>query len=99
MRQLASIFFSLLFLVFLATPTYVDFFDDSIDISYIHTSTENEKNNSERVIGEIENKLFEKLISYNFCPNILSKKHVLGLSKSIWETLYYDINSPPPEIA
>ncbi len=98
MRQFVSLFFILLFGAFLATPTFVAFFDNSPDISYIHSTTEEEKTHSERSIDESENKQIHKIYSYDSDLNGLNTKNSIKSSEPIWSKIYFEINSPPPEI-
>ncbi|WP_339609561.1 hypothetical protein [uncultured Planktosalinus sp.] len=98
MRQLLSIFFAILFVAYLATPLFIVFFDNSTDISYIHSYTEQEKNNSELVIEESENKQFHKMYSNDSGLFELNTKQTLKNTESNWSTIYFDINLPPPEL-
>lgn len=99
MRQVVIIFFILLFGAFIATPTFVAFSENSIDLSYIHSSTEEEKTNSERIIDEIENKQINKIYYYNSNLTGLHTKHPLAVPDHNWSTIYFEINSPPPDIS
>ena len=97
MRQFFSIFFVILFVAYLATPVFIVFFDKSTDISYIHSYTEQEKNNSELVIEESENKQINKVYSIDSGLFGLNTKQTLKDQESRWSTIYFEINSPPPE--
>lgn len=99
MRQLVSIFFILLFGAFLATPTLVVFFDNAPDLSYVHSSTEEEKTNPERIIDESENTHNKKIYSFDSNLNGLHTKHILEAPEPNWSSIYFEINHPPPELS
>lgn len=98
MRQILSIFFVVLFVAYLVTPVFVVFFDNSTDISFIHSYTEQEKNNSELVVEESENKQINKMYSNDSSLFGLNPKQTLKNPESSWSTIYFEINSPPPEL-
>lgn len=80
-------------------PTYVAFVDNTIDISQIHASTEEEKKNTERFIAESENQPNDKIFSFNPYLNGFYKKLILATPAPSWSSIYFKINSPPPEIS
>lgn len=98
MRQIVSIFFILLFGAFLATPTFVAFFDNSPDISYIHSTTEEEKTHSDRSIDQSENKQINKICSQESNLYGVNTKSSSVAPEHNWSGVYFEINSPPPEI-
>lgn len=78
------------------TPTCVTLFDSSIDISHIHSSTEEEKNTVERFIDESEN---EQINSFDSDLNGFHKKLVIENPALFWDSIYFKINSQSPEIS
>lgn len=97
MRQLISLFLILLFSAFIATPTFVVLSGSSIDISYLHSSSEEEKTHNERFFEESENKKLNNF--YTFDSSLLDsyKKRILDTPNSLWNPIYFDIQIPPPE--
>lgn len=98
MRQLISIFLISLFVAFIATPTFVAITETTIDISTLHTSSEEEKTQNERFFEEIENKkpnyfIFDLAMLYS------GKKHDSEAPHSLWNDIFFDIQIPPPDLS
>lgn len=95
-RNIVSISFSIVFLVFLMAPTIIAMMDDSTDISMFYTSSEEEekgidKNKEVEVLFfEIENPQFDITI-------LKSNKH-LGFCFKTYPKPHLNLISPPPEV-
>ena len=94
-RRVISIWFSVIFVAFLAAPTIITLVDDSIDISVFYASTEEEEK------GHEKNKDFEKIFIEN--PKIEStlvqieiKDDLAYISKK-YPKPHLNLISPPPE--
>jgi len=93
-KNISSIFLTLIFVAFIMAPTIIRLIDDSVDISIIYTTSEEEKGGEK--IKEIEVLFFELKHSLD--------EEVLSLNNS---TSYYyfknylkphlNLISPPPE--
>lgn len=98
MRNLVSVFFTILFLVFLATPSIISTLETNFDFSYIYSSAEEEQKSEEKSFGEKSPKLISKFFSYNFSHSEFLSNTTPGFHMNYWETVYFELHSPPPEI-
>tara|TARA_R110002072_G_scaffold174802_19_gene330580 strand:+ start:1498 stop:1797 length:300 start_codon:yes stop_codon:yes gene_type:complete len=99
MRQLISLFLILLFSAFIATPTFVVLSGSSTDISYLHSSSEEEKTHNERFFEESENKKLNNFYTFESALLDSYQKFILGVSYSLWNPIYFDIQVPPPDLS
>lgn len=91
-----------LFSAFLVTPTLVSLIEQDADMSYVYNFSEEEENsssNSGKKHGDqLETKLLPNseysLIYSEFDNASLSDRYILNLS-----IVYFDLLSPPPELA
>ena len=90
-----AIFFSFLFILFISVPTVVILVDDSIDISFLYNSSEEEE--QEHEIDE-NVKIFmaqENIIKLEFI-NVRTEK-TSGFFKMNYPKPYINIVFPPPQ--
>ncbi len=99
MREFYSIFFLLIFTGFLLTPTFVACFDNTVDLSYIFSTTEEEQNGDERNLADKSPKLISKFFSFNFNFSEFLGKSIPDIHLDNWNTVYFELHSPPPELA
>jgi len=97
MRPFLSIFLILLFGGFIATPTFVVLNEIPIDISILHSSTEEEKSQNECLFEENETNRHYNFFSLNTILLDSFQKNILDNSDSFWNTIYFDIHITPPE--
>lgn len=101
MRQLA-IFFILLFAAFLIMPTTVTLIKRDADVSYLFNFSEEEEHNSgsndENNAKENQWKLFSES-EPNFVFTALNKRAFQTHYKRSVQIIYFELLSPPPEIA
>jgi len=95
LKNIGSIFLSLIFLAFLAAPTIISLVDDSVDISVFYSTSEEEEKSSET------SKTFEVVFN-----NLTGNDADFSFTKSINHPGYYfkkypkphlNLISPPPE--
>lgn len=80
------------------TPTVVTVIKNSIDISYVYSVNEEEKNNSEeRTFSEKHTKFINKYLTLSLGLMEFSESNFSTLLNKHWSTVYFELNSPPPE--
>lgn len=90
-RKIISIFFTVLFLAFITAPAVITMVDDSVDISYFYSITEEEEKG-----GKIEILLTKDFISQS--DFALSEKAVNeGYYFKKYPKPHLNLVSPPPE--
>lgn len=94
-RGVISLSLAVLFVVFLTAPTIIALVDDSIDISMIYNTSEEDDKGSEKN-KEIEVLYTELNHNLNevFC---ISNKNYTGYSFSHYPKPHLNLISPPPE--
>ncbi|WP_162984892.1 hypothetical protein [Mesonia aquimarina] len=101
MKTLAVIFI-LLFAAFLITPTAVTLIKHNADVSYVFNFSEEEEHTSgssdENNVKENQWKLFSEG-EPNFVFTVLNKKAFQIHYKRSTEIIYFELLSPPPEMA
>lgn len=98
-KSFISIFMSLLFLGFIATPTVVTFIDDSIDMSFYYSFAEEEEQGCEKNGNNKEkNILFLELnfLEADFISNEAENNLEYFFKK--YTTPHKNLISPPPEV-
>ena len=93
-KSIGSIFFTLIFVAFLMAPTIIRLIDDSIDISVVYTTSEEEKGGEkikdiEVLFFELDHCLDEEVLSLN---NSTSHYYFKNYIKP-----HLNLISPPPE--
>ena len=86
-RNIVSIFFSIIFLVFISAPTIISMVDDSIDVSLFYTSTEEEEK------GQEKNKDNEVLF-FEFIETVSD----FDSNETEYNSEYYFKNYPKPHL-
>lgn len=99
MSRHISIFFVIIFGLFIVTPTVVTAIKSTIDISYVYSVTEEEQSNSERTIAENHTKILTKQLSWALGFLEFSESNQNTYYNKIWKPVYFDLLSPPPEHA
>lgn len=94
-RQIISIFFSMLFLAFLAAPSVIVLVDDSIDVSMFYASSEEEEKGSEKN-KDIE-VLFTDGIGNELVFNSKQTSNNLGYFFKNYPKPQLNLISPPPQ--
>jgi hypothetical protein len=94
-RQIISLSFTLLFALFLTVPPVIVMLDDSVDISIIYGSAEEEEKGSKK------NKELEVLF-FELDPNVdgmdnLSNKNLSNYFFKNYSNPHLNLLSPPPE--
>jgi len=93
-KSIGSIFFTLIFVAFLMAPTIIRMIDDSIDISVVYTTSEEEKGGEK--IKDIEVLFFE--LNHSLDEEVLSLSN--GTSHYYFKNYlkpHLNLISPPPE--
>ncbi|MEX0997059.1 MAG: hypothetical protein WDZ45_08420 [Flavobacteriaceae bacterium] len=98
MRPFLSIFLTLLFAAFIATPTFVVLNEIPIDISSLHSTNEEEKSQKDRNFVEYETKRIHNFHTLEASLLDSFQKNILKSPNSLWNAIYFDIHIPPPEI-
>lgn len=98
MRSFLSIFLILIFGAFIATPTFVVLNEIPIDISNLHTTTEEEKSQKQSTFEESETKRIHTFHALEATFEGLFQKNILKSPNSLWNVIYFDIHIPPPEL-
>lgn len=84
-------------MAFIATPTFVAYFDNTIDLSYVYSTTEEEQNGDERTFGEKHNKLINTFQSISLEFIKLNRKNAFSSQNLKLNAIYFELHSPPPE--
>lgn len=84
-------------MAFIATPTFVAYFDNTIDLSYVYSTTEEEQNGDERTFGEKHNKLINSIQFISLDLIKLNKKSSFNSHEFKLNSVYFELHSPPPE--
>jgi len=94
-KKLVSIFLSVIFLLFIVTPTIIIMVDDSIDISIVFsTSEEEEKGNEKHLDIEV---LFSKLKANDSDLDLAVNENNLEYCYKKYPKPHLNLLSPPPE--
>lgn len=98
--KLLSLFFVILFGLFIATPTVVMLIKSNSDLSVVYNVTEEEQNNNEeRSIAENHSKILNKHLSFSLGFLEFSKTDISIYYNKSWAPVYFELTSPPPELA
>jgi hypothetical protein len=95
-RNIVSISFSIVFLVFLIAPTIIAMMDDSTDISIFYTSSEEEEKGIEKN-KEVE-VLFFEIENAQFDIAVLKSKNYLGYCFKTYPKPHLNLIFSPPEV-
>jgi hypothetical protein len=95
-RNTVSILLSIIFWAFLTAPSVLSMIDDSIDISILYESSEEEEKGSEN-IKDIEIK-FSELNGNEANLDSTEAENNLGYSTKNYPNPHLNLVSPPPEI-
>jgi hypothetical protein len=95
-RNIVSISFSILFLVYLMAPTIITLIDDSADISVFYASSEDEEKGTDKN-KEIE-VLFLEIENPQFNVTLLKSENNLGYCFKNYPKPHLNLISPPPEL-
>jgi len=93
-KNISSIFLTLIFVAFMMAPTIIRLIDDSIDISVVYTTSEEEKGGEkikeiEVLFSEVKHCLDEEMLSLNNSTSYYYFKNYLKP--------HLNLISPPPE--
>lgn len=95
-KQGISIFFSVIFLLFIVTPTVMIFVDDTVDVSMFFTSSEEEEK------GQEKHKDIEVYIAELNCDDLnfgsFKAKNKKGYYYKKYPKPHLNLISPPPEL-
>ncbi len=94
-RQIISLSFTLLFALFLTVPSVIVMLDDSVDISIIYASSEEEEKGSEKN-KELEVLFFELDLDEDGIVS-LSNKNLVNYFFKNYSNPHLNLLSPPPE--
>ena len=101
MKTLAVLFF-LLFAAFLITPSAVTLIKQNADVSMVFNYSEEEEHNSgssdENTVKENQCKLFSEKGQYFVFTTLNKKSFQTHYNRSTLK-IYYELLSPPPEVA
>ena len=89
-----ALFFSIIFLSFIIAPTIITMVDNSIDISFVYSNSEEESNNK---IGEKEKIVFSSIRVDDFAFSSTKKVSALTHSNKNYTKPYLNMVFPPPE--
>ena len=95
LRNLVSIFFSLIFLAFLAAPSIITIIDDSIDVSIFYASSEEEEKGHEK--NKDTEILFSESINNDLVFDSKKTKNNLGYYFKNYPKPHLNLIIPPPE--
>jgi hypothetical protein len=93
-NKIVSIFLSVIFLLFIVTPTIILMVDDSIDISMAFSSSEEEKENEKILDIEV---LFNNLKTDDSDLVFALSENNLGYYHKNYPKPHLNLISPPPE--
>jgi hypothetical protein len=96
-RNTVSILLSIIFWAFLTAPSVLSMIDDSIDISILYESSEEEEKGSEN-IKDIEI-TFSELNGKESDFALTKTENYLGYYSKSYPKLHLNLISPPPEIS
>jgi len=95
LKNIGSVFLSLIFLAFLAAPTIISLVDDSVDISVFYSTSEEEEKSSET--SKTFEIVFNKLTgNYADFSNAKTMNHH-GYYFKKYPKPHLNLISPPPE--
>ena len=94
LRNLVSIFFSLIFLAFLAAPSIITIIDDSIDVSIFYASSEEEEKGHEK--NKDTEILFSESINNDLVFDSKKTKNNLGYYFKNYPKPHLNLIIPPP---
>jgi len=97
MAKTISTFLVSLFMAYMVTPTAVALLDSGFDYSYIYSIVDEEQNGEERKFGEKPTKLLSKFFSFTPNLSIILTKNIPDFHLNDWNTVYFELHSPPPE--
>ncbi len=95
LRNTASIFFSVIFLLYVAAPTIIYIIDDSVDVSVFYTSSEEEEKGHEK--NKDTEVLFLESIDNDFVFDSKKTNNNLGYYFKNYPKPHLNLISPPPE--
>jgi len=95
-RNIVSLSFSIVFLVFLVAPTIIAMMDDSADISVFYASSEEEEKGIDKN-KEVE-VLFFEIENHRFDVTLLVSENNLGHRFKNYPKPHLNLISPPPEL-
>mgnify|MGYP001148006798 CR=1 FL=1 len=94
-KKVVSIFLSVIFLLFIVTPTVIMMVDDTIDISFFYSTSEEEERGHEKQI-DIEI-LFSNLKTNESDLVFTSTENNLGYCYKNYAKPHLNLISPPPQ--
>ncbi|MCL6293606.1 hypothetical protein [Jejuia spongiicola] len=96
LKNIASIFFSVVFLLFTVAPTIIYMVDDSIDVSVFYSSSEEEEKGHEK--NKDTEVLFSESIDNDFVFDSKKTNNNLGYCYKKYPKTHLNLISPPPEL-
>ncbi|PWK20447.1 hypothetical protein [Xanthomarina spongicola] len=95
-KKVVSIFLSVVFILFIVTPTVIMIVDDTIDISIVYSTSEEEERGHEKQIDkEI---LFSNLKSNESDFVFNSTENSVGYCNKKYAKPHLNLISPPPQL-
>ncbi|MFC4722689.1 hypothetical protein ACFO5O_10175 [Geojedonia litorea] len=95
-KKSIAIFFTVLFLAIITTPTIISAIDKSVDISVFYSMSEEEENH------KVANKLFEALFTkpnpVHYYLTSAAVENSLGYYYKTYPKPHLNLISPPPEV-
>ncbi|TYA60186.1 hypothetical protein [Formosa maritima] len=92
-KKVVSICLSVIFLLFIVTPTVIMIVDDSIDISIIYSTSEEEERGHEK----LKDVLYSKEVSNESDLVFTSAENNLGYCFKKYPKPHLNLISPPPQ--
>lgn len=86
-----SIFFTIIFMAFIAAPTIIVSLDDSVDISIFYSLTEEEESENFKLIFD------DKLEYSEVVYNLMANNFLIGYTFKSYPKPHLNLITPPPE--
>jgi len=96
LRQIISIYFTTLFVLFLMTPSIVAILDSSVDVSIIFTTSEEEENGCKK--NPVKELLYNEIGAEDIDFASVDNEHDLEYYQKKYPNPHLKLTSPPPQL-